>query len=59
MDGLFRFRLKPVPLASDLGPMEVARSREDPEADPRPEDCDDLELTVDRSGGDSEAAINA
>ena len=56
---MFLFKLNPVPFeASGFCPKFRGCSLEEPETDPSPEDWDDLELAVDRRGGDSpDAAV--
>ncbi len=67
--GLFRFKLNPVPLLVFMVAMllllllllllfflPIVWSLDDPETDPSPELKEDLELAVDRSGGDSPPA---
>jgi len=55
---LFLFRLNP--LVDKVGPPKGFRlvcSLEDPEADPRPEDWDDLEFAFERRGGESPCPV--
>ena len=65
--GLFRFKLNPVPLLVLMVAMllllllfflPIVWSLDDPETDPSPELKEDLELAVDRRGGESPPASN-